>query len=361
MNKNKFIFIVWGSASKYLHKIEKSLTSKFLILNKVEIRWDEKLFTNNLFRFYFRNLINENIKIIETGTDNFYLYVVIDKSPVYKNYKIRNSIEYINENIYLEKLKLRKMTGGGHRIHSSNTYSETQENLLILGVNEEINKKYIYQNIPGAISWNNLKEAFKFLENFNKYVILRDFDSIEEKFKNGLLQDIDILVDNKKIAVKILNATKISKLPYKSNYQINVDNKSINIDIRDINDNYYPKPWAEAILNTRVKKTGFYVPNKENYNYSILYHALVHKYEIPKKYKHLIIKSRIYAFKKLGKFLKDNSYNFSEPDDLSVAFSGNKNSLKRKIYLCIKFFVTLINKFSTNKMKKINAFFKKKY
>ena len=51
------------------------------------------------------------------------------------------------------------------------------------------------------------------------------------------------------------------------------------LDIRCVGDGYYDKPWEEVMIKNRVKTEGIYVLCKEDYNYSILYHALLQKRE----------------------------------------------------------------------------------
>ena len=59
-----------------------------------------------------------------------------------------------------------------------------------------------------------------------------------------------------------------------------------------------------------------------------IYHALIHKYSTPKKYKQLDNRK---SKNDLVKFMNKNKYKFSEPHDLSVAFSINKLKIKQPI------------------------------
>ena len=358
--ENHYIFLIWGNARKYLPLIKKNIDKQFTIIDHFEIQWDEYLFSRNLYRFYYDSPTNPKIKLIETGTDPFYVLIVKDFNPLFKNVSIRSRIENVNFNVYKLKNKLRKITSGGHMIHASNNIEEAKKNLYFLNIKKN-SKKFIYANPKGSIYWKSLYDALYFLNKFVPYIILRGPSDINQMTIND---DIDLLVADSKIAAKLLNANKCSSLPYKRNYVIKVKDKIIKIDIRDFNDNYYDPEWSKNMILNRVKnKSGFYENDKINHFYSISYHILIHKYDTPLKYRKFIQNngSKKILRKKLNNFMIENKYKFTEPDDLSVAFKYSHSSIIRKIYIICKNIksIPFIPKKFKLKFIKIYEYFKK--
>lgn len=343
---NYYLFLLWGSAIKNDRLIEAALIKKFKIKNKILYEWHEELFINNLRRFYFKNNINPYLKIIETSKKKFMVYIVSDKNPDYSNIKLRGKLENINKNIYDMKLLLRKQTNGGHKIHSSNTTEEFQENMRMLNIYNQKLPKFSYQNLnpPGTNSWNTIEESLIFLGDFLNYVVMRGVDNIYKLNKKNI-NDIDLLVEDKKKAALVLNAAKINKIIYKSAYIIKVKNNYINIDIRDINDGYYDKKWIKNIFINKIKYKNIFIPSKNDYKNMLVYHSLIHKYEIPNKYKSIINHKTLNSFQS---FMEKNKYSYTEPKDLSVAYNlkqlniSNPTSKIRKIYLHIRYYKDIL-------------------
>ena len=94
-------------------------------------------------------------------------------------------------------------------------------------------------------------------------------------------------------------------------------------DLRFVGDNYYDKQFQTDMLKTRIKhENGFYIPNATFHQYSLIYHAIIHKQKISSTY--------IKIFKKYGikddelnrkrlkiildKFMKDKQYSYCKPE-----------------------------------------------
>jgi hypothetical protein len=345
--KNHYLFLIWGSVDN-INCIRNTISQKFTIKNEIIFEWHPNIFIKNLRRFYYKHKINAHLKSIETSKKKFYVFIVYDQNPNYSNLMIRDNLEHVNTNIYNMKLLLRRKTNGGHKIHSSNNETEFNENMLMLNINNinVLKKNYIYLNPPGTIYWSSIKEALLFLGKFMDYVVMRGLDNIFNKDKNN--DDIDILVENKYRAMQILNAKKIQRIKFKSAFLLTIKDKYINIDIRDQNDGYYCKNWVKNILKTKIKLNEINIPSKINLKYMTIYHAIIHKYSTPKKYKYLCnYKSK----NDLVKFMNKNKYIYTEPHDLSVAFSINK----LRIIQPISYFRIFYN--TVKPLKKYNQFF----
>ena len=128
-------------------------------------------------------------------------------------------------------------------------------------------------------------------------------------------------------------------------YTIEVANNSYNIDIRVANDRYYDSKWVYNMIASKVLyKNKFFIPNPENEFYSLLYHALIHKKYLSEKYyselldisKVIGLKINTYTFRDrekslsiLNKFLNDNGYQITRPEDYSVQYTYGYKGFKR--------------------------------
>ncbi len=128
------------------------------------------------------------------------------------------------------------------------------------------------------MTWNNLDEFFDYINNKLEYVILRNWE--EYSFTNLLNSedDIDILCRNKTNFINTVGAVPLHHAHKRGNYYINIGSHKIRIDIRYVGDGYYCREWEEKILKNRILDVkGFYIPNPDDYMFSLLYHALVQK------------------------------------------------------------------------------------
>ena len=119
-----------------------------------------------------------------------------------------------------------------------------------------------------------IKNIFKELQT---YVVLRGYDDLHYKIPNLKKgEDIDLLIKNKN-DIKDICGSNI----------IRINNKPTKFDRRFIGDDYYDSNWERNMLLTRIPHYFFYVLNEENNYYATLYHSLIHKGVVAKKYKNL--------------------------------------------------------------------------
>lgn len=124
-----------------------------------------------------------------------------------------------------------------------------------------------------------------------QYVVLRNW----EGFYNDLLikghNDIDVLCKrekDKKGFIKVFGAKHIGD-PYFGKYAFSILDNTFYLDFRIVGDGYYCKKWEQHMLKTKLlDQKGFYKLNNENYYYSLLYHALIHKNHMAVNYKTLL-------------------------------------------------------------------------
>ena len=166
-----------------------------------------------------------------------------------------------------------------------------------------------------------------------------------------MYNDIDVLIENKNEVRNILNTIPGTNKKYRVREYTIIENKKVFFDLRYVGDGYYCTDWEKDILKTRVfHKKGFFVPNEEQYFYTLLYHGLIHKNDLAQDYikklnelgkkigiKISITKDRKKNLALLDSFMKSKGYTYSEPYDLSVKYNlqdldFNEISLRRKTY-----------------------------
>ena len=98
----------------------------------------------------------------------------------------------------------------------------------------------------------------------------------------------------------------------------------------------------KKILNNRKYHMGHYIPSKENFIYSLLYHIVYHKGFIDKKYVHVLknyFKLKSVNFEKItqiiNKYLKTKKYKITRPLDLTipVTYQLDDFSMNKEIHL----------------------------
>ena len=346
--KELHLIIIWENGRYKEKEIIKSISEKFELVEKYKINWNKNLFGKNLTTFYGTNLPPKSEKENHCGKGEFLLIIFYDNDPKYGYVETSKGKEKVNTNIFACKEKFRDLTGGGHKIHSTNSPLETNHDLtLLLGINYndyEISLKNkldknkenenIVENIPnniiGVNGWESLEQLFYVMNSSLDYVVMRNFEYLPDNRFSKEHGDIDVLVKDLDQAVFITNAKRL----YKKRYKINVDGKDVLVDFEHVRDGSYDHKWQNNILKKRILiKNSFYIPDDEDYFFSLIYHIMFHKTYIetdyPDKIKNIYKKLSFYDssrcnfdnyLKFLEKFLSVNNYQITKPKDISYFF-----------------------------------------
>lgn len=296
-NSEIHVFIIWEHARHAETKILNDIKKKFKIIKIYEVTWSKEKFTTNLSRFYGTNLPPNSNKEKHCGTGPFLAVIIEDIEPSYKSHITSSGDKYINSNLFTSKTLHREWTGGGHRIHGSNTVFEANQNLILLfGKNtedllEDIGKERsskiekFNKDLVGSDGWVSLEQLFYVLNSSIEYVVLRNFDILPREYYAKNHGDIDLLVSDYANACFIANSTPQFKSKYRVYNSVKINNEKVFFDFRFVGDNYYDYRWEKNILAHRsFNEHGFYVPSNEDYFYSLLYHALIQKPAVSKDY-----------------------------------------------------------------------------
>ncbi len=351
MNKNYskkelHLVIIWENGRYKEEEIVKSISEKFELVEKYKINWNKNLFGKNLTTFYGTNLPPKSEKEKHCGNGEFLLIIFYDNNPEYGYVKTSRGSERVNVNIFNCKEQFRKLTGGGHKIHSSNSPLETNHDLtLLLGINyddyeKSLKKrsndknqniiKSIPNNIIGVNGWDSLEQLFYVMNSSLDYVVMRNFEYLPDNKFSKDHGDIDFLVKDLNQAVFITNAQRL----YKKRHKIEVAGKDVLIDFEYVGDGSYDQNWQNHILDNKIILNDcFYVPALEDYFHGLIYHILIHKTYIatdyPDKIKEIYKKISFYDpnkcnfdnyLKLLENFLSKNNYQITRPKDSSFFF-----------------------------------------
>jgi predicted component of type VI protein secretion system len=287
-NNETYIFIIWEKARNKTDEIINDLDKKFVIRNVIEITWSQNEFLNNLKRFYGRSLPDAKEKSYVCGTGPFLVVIVSDINPKF-NEPSKSGIslerDYVNSNILNCKLKYRKLIGKKFTIHSSISKNETEHNLtLLFGKNiddftKELPTKWdgiikkIKLDLIGTDGWKNMNELFYVMNGTVNYVVLRNFEGMPSEFDYN---DVDLLVEDEKLAYIVKKDFSLVKDNLRS-IKIKVGTNNITLNPNYVGDHYYDQKWEKDILKRRVlHDNGFYIPNKSDYFYTLLYHVIFH-------------------------------------------------------------------------------------
>jgi len=348
------LFIIWSKGIGQKDKILKDISENFTICSIYNTTWSENRFSNNLSRFYGENLPKNSDKEKHCGTDTFCCIIVKDNKPIYATRDTSKGARVVNTKLFDAKQLYRSWTSG-NKIHATDNIEETKLQLALLygkDYNEYLSQDTFNQNVIdykndliGANGWNSFDELFHVLNLTSNYIVLRNFDNLEEQLTTKH-PDVDILTENKNLTREILNAAKTKNQSYRVQHSVKINNKDINFDIRYVGDNYYDKNWEIELLQSRVKhEKGFYIPNNINLFYSLIYHALIHKQHISEDYikQFLTLSIRLNLDFKvcnlvdtslldiLFSYMHEHNYDIVEPYDLSVFF--NERLINKKIYI----------------------------
>jgi hypothetical protein len=351
MNSEIHLFILWQTALEQEQAIIADMQCHFSILASYQIQWSPEKFSENLSRFYGQKLPSGSQKEKQCGRGAFLLVLVRDEKPQQGERSTSAGNELVNTNMFDAKERYRALTGGGHRVHGTNSEKETEHDLaLLLGkttreytnLSASNTSKSLQQDLQGAHGWDSLNQLLFILNHTCSYVILRNFEGFPDRYTLEQHDDIDLLAKDYKDLIFITNAKKIFKKSYRRHYSVSIGGNAIAFDFRHINDDYYDKSWQEDILAERAfSENGFYHPNTRHYFYSLLYHALVHKPFLAEDYRRRLIKLAqlsnyattaelkdfTSAKKLLDTFMQNNSYRYTEPKDISVFLNQRASNI----------------------------------
>lgn len=352
------ILVIWSKGQAHRDEILSDLRKDFDILKIFRGHWDKDKFHQNYMVFYahsqyhlgcnsYRSLLQR--KVEHCGDEDFTVVILRDDHPHFENRITSSGNRLVNTRMFDKKVQYRALTGGGHKIHSSDDTWETNHDLTVMfGFNtEDFCRHYtldggeatISHNCQGVGGYESIEKFFYVLNNTIRYVVMRNHECIPDQYTVEGHGDIDLLCENKNWMAYLTAARPVFEESYRVYHIIRIGGVEVPFDFRYVGDNYYDQPWQEDILQTRVlTKNLFYTPNPENQYYTLLYHAYIQKWEVKEDYPP---KLKMYAetigqtfnsdkqaaILQLDAFLRAHHYEYTRANDITVMYNHDHIAL----------------------------------
>lgn len=127
------VFVIWSQARSQERRILADLADRFAVVEVVEVRWTQgELFARNLTRMYGDALPQGSDKEQHCGSGPFLVVVVEDDHPRYGWRPTSRGRRWLNTGVFDARQRYRDWTGGGYRVHASDSETETERNLALL-------------------------------------------------------------------------------------------------------------------------------------------------------------------------------------------------------------------------------------
>ncbi len=297
------VFVLWEKSQAYWDEILADLSARFAVVYVARVEWSTDQVENNFLRLYGmppqRDASKEpSRRSAAVGAGPFMLVVVEDFLPVYVfDRTFSKKIEIVNRSVAAAKAQYRALSGGGFRVHSSNSLGEFfRDATLLLGV-DRLNAviadrrlqpggiESLSLDLAGARGWASLEVLFQHLVRASSCVTLRNFEELPQRLSDGD-GDIDVLCRDKADLAAIVNGCVLIDLGGKYACETAVDGTKLQFDVRFVGDGYYDEHWQDEIIRSAVPyNCCVMVPSADHHFFTLLYHAKVHKKAVKDEYR----------------------------------------------------------------------------
>lgn len=282
MSAELHLIVLWEKARTQEARILSDVARHVDIVAKAELSWPGES-VDCYGRFYGAKLKEAEGKVTVCGAGRFLMIVVRDSKPRYGWRETSRGGELVNLRMFAMKARYRAWTGGGHRIHTTNSLAETRRDIYLLTGHtlaewEKGVPEGRFEVLPGYVQWPDLRSLFRALGETMPYVVLRNSEMLPDAFDPSLHGDIDILVPDAGECAGILGARKVFIEEYRVHYEVMVGGAPVRFDFRFVGDGYYDTRWERAMLENAVETGGVRRPSPEDAFYALVYHALYQKW-----------------------------------------------------------------------------------
>lgn len=193
------------------------------------------------------------------------------------------------------------------------------------------------RDLVGADGWASFHQMFSVSNSCSDWVVLRNADVLPDNFW-GNDKDLDILCRDLESYVLAVNA--VNRGAGLSSFKVVIESRQVDVDARFLGDDYYDRLWQEEMLSS--KEVNGVVPslNRENYFYSLLYHARVHKNAVKPiyvsrladlanslgfRFNHRILSDDGLCAQFMDSYFQNKGYKFTYPYDYACYQNINRN------------------------------------
>jgi hypothetical protein len=127
------VFVLWSEARDQEARILADLAERFRVLDVVEVVWTQgERFAESLSRMYGDALPSGSDKERHCGSGPFLVVVIEDAAPNYGVRRTSRGLRVVNTGVFDGRQRYRDWTGGGFRVHASDSVLEADRNLRLL-------------------------------------------------------------------------------------------------------------------------------------------------------------------------------------------------------------------------------------
>ena len=281
MRTELHMIVLWEKARSEESRILEDVARHVEIVATMELAWPGAP-VDCFGRFYGAKLQEAAGKVTVCGGGPFLMLVVRDGNPRYGWRETSRGCEYVNLRLFEMKSRYREWTGGGHRVHTTNSVAEFRRDIFLLTgrTAAEWNDGTPDGDIcvlPGRSGWHDLRALFRALGETMPYAVLRNSEMLPDRFDPSLHGDIDLLVPDAEECAGVLGARKVFPVANRVHYEVMVGGKPVRFDFRFVGDGYYDIRWQRAILDNAIESDGVRRPAPVDAFYALVYHALYQK------------------------------------------------------------------------------------
>ncbi len=275
------LVVLWEKARTEEARILADIARHVDIVAKAELSWPGNP-VECYGRFYGAKLQEAEGKVLVCGGGPFVMIVVRDRRPRYGWRETSRGVESVNIRMFAMKTRYRAWTGGGHRVHTTNSTAETRRDIYLLTgrTMSEWEKGTVegpFNVLPGHGGWSDLRSLFRALGETMPYVVLRNSEMLPDAFDPSIHGDIDLLVPDAVECAGVMGARRVFRDENRVHYEADVGGAPVRFDCRFAGDGYYDARWQRSMLDRAVETDGVRRPPPEDAFYALVYHALYQK------------------------------------------------------------------------------------
>ncbi len=275
------LMVLWEKARTEEARILADVARHVEVVAKAELSWPGDP-VKCYGRFYGAKLQEAEGKVLVCGGGPFLMLVVRDRRPRYGWRATSRGGEFVNLRMFAMKARYRAWTGGGHRVHTTNSPEETRRDIYLLTGHtmaewEKGEANGPFDVLPGNGGWPDLRSLFRALGETMPYVVLRNSEMLPDAFDPSIHGDIDLLVPDAVECAGVMGARRVFRDENRVHYEVDVGGAPVRFDCRFAGDGYYDARWQRAMLDRAVETDGVRRPPPEDAFYALVYHALYQK------------------------------------------------------------------------------------
>ena len=127
------LFILWSESRRAEQQILADIAERFPVLDVAEVTWAGiDAFSRGLTALYGTALPPGSDKETTCGSGPFLVVVVEVPEPRYRLRRVGRRFKVVNATVFDARQQYRLWTGGGHRVHASDSRAEADRNLAFL-------------------------------------------------------------------------------------------------------------------------------------------------------------------------------------------------------------------------------------